>query len=414
MACIAVSALLVSCQSTYTPESTLILSESPSSSATIAVTASVPAPTDAPALTLWLPAAFRPDSNSSGGRVFQDRIAAFEKMHPGITVSVRIKDSAGTGGMLDSLAAASAAAPGALPDLVALDQSNFRAAAIKGLIYPLEKLLPPNAWDRDYPYALSMITVGNLRYGLPFAGDAMILADTQAAGAGPETWEQTAARTSPVFFPLGDSRSLFLFFGYYAAGGTAFGSPNDGALQADPLEKELAWLAALQKKDVLSARSLQIDSFENAFRALQNYGEASASLYSLTSLSKGFSMSYLPTPDGSGFSLATGWSWAVAAADPVRRARAAGLMLWLSDPTFLAEWTQAQGVLPATQDILALWPASMRRDFAAGISEQALAFPEDEISNSFGPVISKAAHEVLANAMDPAKAASEASQVAGP
>jgi ABC-type glycerol-3-phosphate transport system substrate-binding protein len=339
---------------------------------------------------------------------------AYKALHPGAAISVRIKDSTGSGGMRDSLAAAAAAAPGGLPDLVALDQSNLRAAAIKGLIYPLEGLLPGSAWKDCYPYALSMAAIGTLRYGLPFAGDAMVLADTLPSGAGPETWEQTVSRGSPVFFPLGDSRSLFLFFGYYAAGGVPLRSLADAGILAEPLERELTWLAALQEHDVLSPRSVQIDSFENAFLALQNYGEGSATLYSLTSQGTGFSIGYLPTPDGKRFSLATGWAWAVATEDPVRRARAAGLMLWLSDPEFLAQWSQALRVLPATRAALAQWPPSAGRVFVEALSEAAIAFPEDEISNSFGPVFSKAAREVLSEGIPPSVAAAEAAQAGNP
>jgi hypothetical protein len=46
--------------------------------------------------------------------------------------------------------------------------------------------------------------------------------------------------------------------------------------------------------------------------------------------------------------------------------------------------------------------------------EQALAFPEAEISYSYGPIFSKAAREVLASGASPNDAASEAAQVANP
>jgi ABC-type glycerol-3-phosphate transport system substrate-binding protein len=371
-------------------------------------------PTDVPSLTLWLPPIFRPDSNSPGGKILQDRIDAFIKLHSEVSVTIRIKDSSGSGGMRDSLAAAAAAAPGGLPDLVALDQSNLRAAAIKRLIYPLENLLPADAWAEEYPYALTMIEIGALRYGLPCAGDAMVLVDTLPSGAEPETWDQTVSRVRPIFFPLGDSRSLFLFFGYYAAGGVAFHSLTDAGILADPFVRELTWLAALQEHNILSPRSLQIDSFENAFLEGQNYGEASAAMYSLAARGKGFSIGYLPTPDGKRFSLATGWAWAVASPDPVRRARAAGLMEWLSDPDFLAQWSEALAVLPASRVALAKWPPSAQRNFVEGLSEQALAFPEDEISNSYGPVFSKAVREVLSNGVPPSLAAAEAAQAANP
>jgi ABC-type glycerol-3-phosphate transport system substrate-binding protein len=159
---------------------------------------------------------------------------------------------------------------------------------------------------------------------------------------------------------------------------------------------------------------MQIDSLENAFLALQNYGEASAALYSLASQAKGISIGYLPTPDGKRFSLATGWAWAIATEEPVRRSQAAGLMLWLSDPEFIAGWSQALRVLPAARAALAQWPASAQRIFIADLSEAAVAFPEDEISNSFGPVFSKAAREVLSDGIPPATAADEAAQRVSP
>jgi hypothetical protein len=87
-------------------------------------------------------------------------------------------------------------------------------------------------------------------------------------------------------------------------------------------------------------------------------------------------------------------------------------MLWLSDPEFIAQWSQALRVLPAAWAALALWPPSAQRIFVEGISEEALAFPEDEISNSFGPVFSKAAREVLSDGIPPSEAAAEAAQAA--
>jgi ABC-type glycerol-3-phosphate transport system substrate-binding protein len=413
-AILAAAAGLVSCQSGPGPTAAVSTEASPVSSPTAEATGSGNPTAVTPVITLWLPPVFRPDLNSPGGKILQDRIDAYKALHPGVMLSIRIKDSTGSGGMRDSLAAAAAAAPDALPDLVALDQSNLRAAAIKGLVYPLDGFLPAANWDDGYPYARSMAGIGASRYGFFFAGDAMVFADTLPANLEPETWDQTLSRVGPVFFPLGDSRSLFLFFGYYAAGGTPLHSLADAGIRADPLEKELTWLAELQARDVLSLRCVQIDSFDNAFLALQNYNEASAAMFSLASQGKGISIGYLPTPDGKRFSLATGWAWAIATDDPDRGARAAGLMRWLSDPEFLAQWSRALRMLPATRTALGLWPKNALRVFAEGISEEAFAFPEDEISNSFGPVFSKAAREVLSDGVAPAVAAAEAAQVANP
>ena len=47
-------------------------------------------------------------------------------------VEVRLKEAAGTGGLLKSLSAASAAAPLAMPAVVALSRPDLEAAALKG------------------------------------------------------------------------------------------------------------------------------------------------------------------------------------------------------------------------------------------------------------------------------------------
>ncbi|MBN1439174.1 MAG: extracellular solute-binding protein [Anaerolineales bacterium] len=361
-------------------------------------------------LTLWLPPAFRPDSSSAGGKALAERIEAYEARNPGVQVVVRIKAASGAGGLRDSLAVAAAAAPGALPDLVALDQSNLRAAAIKNLIHPLDGLLPSQTWDSHYAYAKNMVVIDDLRYGLPFSGDALILASTAVPYSEPERWDSLENWTAPVFLPLGDSRALFLFYGYYAAGGIQILSSTDGEILQEPFARELSWLRSMAEYELLSPRSLQIDSFEGAFLAIESIAECAATLYSVVSHNTDYFMTYLPTPDGSRFSLATGWAWTLATADPMRRIKAADLILWLTDPEFLAEWSQAQGVLPASSEAVALWPPGNERELAAGVSGPALPFPDDEISAFIGPIFSKAVRKVLVEGATPEEAAREAAE----
>ncbi len=404
------SAFAVSCQSLPGITASAVPSDSPTITQTLYETA-LPTPTvEITTLTLWLPPIFRSDSNSPGGNAFNKRIEAYEELHPGMNVVVRIKAATGAGGLRDSLAVAAAAAPGALPDLVALDQSNLRAAAIKSLIFPLDGLLPSDSWNSVFSYAKAMVVIDDLHYGLPFSGDALILASTVVPYPEPERWGATGIWTKPIFLPLGDSRALFLFYGYYAAGGSQILSSTNAEIQQEPLAQELAWLAAMQADELLAPRSLQIDSFEGSFLAIENIGECSATLYSIVAKNGDYFMSYLPTPEGAKFSLATGWAWAIATYDPARQGKAADLMLWLSDPQFLSEWAQAQGVLPPSNTAIELWPSSVQKRLAAGISEQAFAFPDDEISAFAGPVLSKAVRRVLMEGISPADAAQEAAK----
>jgi multiple sugar transport system substrate-binding protein len=375
----------------------------------------IPMPTtDLSSLTIWLPPAFRSDSNSPAGEILNQRIEAYEAAHPGQYVVVRIKAAAGAGGLRDSLAAAAAAAPSALPDLVALDQANLHAAAIKGLIQPLYGGLPAEAWDAYFPYARSIVMVGDQGYGIPFAGDAIVLAGTQMPYPSPQRWADSGEWTNPIFAPLADSRALFLFFGYYAAGGTPMISAADARIDPAPLARALSWLLAMQTDAVLTPRSLQLDSFESSFLAIESVGDCTVTLYSVVSKASDYFIGYLPTPEGEAFTLSTGWSWTVATPDPARRVLAAELMLWLSDPEFLAAWSAAQGVLPVTRSALELWSEGARRDFIAGISERALPFPNDEILVFAGPIFSKAARRVLLDGILPFDSAQEAEQAIHP
>jgi ABC-type glycerol-3-phosphate transport system substrate-binding protein len=404
----------VSCRPIADPAGTVTSAESatpfPPSSATI-----LPTPEAAVSgLTVWLPPAFRSDNDSAAGNILQARITAFEEMNPDFTVTVRIKAASGAGGLRDSLAAAAAAAPGSMPDLIALDQSNLHAAAIKSLIRPIDEYVPASGWDSLFPYARSLATIGDLHYGLPFAGDAIVLAGTQVPFSEPQLWAQTIDWTGPVFLPLGDSRAAFHFFGYFAAGGKPMASMTDVVIDPVPLEKELSWLLSLREHSLLAERSLQLDSFESSLQAIGTYGESAVTLFSIVSRSNDLYVTYLPTPEGKRFSLATAWAWAVSALDPARAAKAAELMLWLSDPNFLAEWSRAQGVFPTERAAVDLWPPDVTRVLANGISEEALMFPDDEVTAFVGPVLAKAARRVLIDGWTPADAAQEAAKAIRP
>ncbi|MBN2086566.1 MAG: extracellular solute-binding protein [Anaerolineales bacterium] len=402
------------CQSNLGGTGTENPGETPAATPLPVETAAAMPTADLSALTLWVPPAFRSDGNSPAGELLNRRIDAYEALHPGITVVVRIKAANGDGGLRDSLSAASAAAPGSMPDLVALDQSNLHAAAIKELIHPLDGLLPADAWDSYFPYARSMVTVDGHMFGVPFAGDAIILAGTLMPYPAPRRWTDTGNWTSPMFAPLADSRALFLFFGYYAAGGTPLLSVADTRIEPEALARTLAWLQAMQEGGVLNPRSLQLESFESAFLAIESVGDCAVTLYSIVSKASDYYIGHMPTPEGEAFSLSTGWAWAVATSDPDRQIIAADLMTWLTDPEFLAEWSATQGVLPPARPAMEQWASGARRDLASSISESSFVFPDDEILVFAGPVFSKAARRVLLDGISPADSAQEAAKAIHP
>jgi ABC-type glycerol-3-phosphate transport system substrate-binding protein len=360
------------------------------------------------ALTLWLPPIFRPDGSTPGSEILRQRIADFEATHPGVTVTVRLKAVSGSGGLRDSLSMAAAAAPGSLPDVVALDQPNLRAAALKGLIFPLDSLILQETAAGLYPYAEAITKLDSGIFGRPFAGDAVVLGSFQASSPEGEAWPDSVSWGGNLFLPLADSRSLFLFFGYYAAGGLPPASVATAGIQPEPLERELTWLRELWDAGVLSPESMELDTPEATLVKIQRFDQRAISSYSSLSRKENFYANYPPTPEGARYTLATCWSWSIATPDANRQRKAAELLQWLSAPEFLAAWSSAQGFLPVSSEVLADWPAGREKDLAAGLSEHAAPYPSEEISAALGPVLSQAARRVLIEGSLPADAALEA------
>ena len=90
-----------------------------------------------------MPPEFDPASSKPAGKILQSRLGEFTNRRPGVRIEVRVKETSGTGGLLDSLTTASAAAPQALPDLVALPRPELETAALKGLLHPFRDLSTP-------------------------------------------------------------------------------------------------------------------------------------------------------------------------------------------------------------------------------------------------------------------------------
>src|SRR3989337_2404198 len=79
-------------------------------------------------------------TRSPGGDLLQARLVEFSGLHRGVRIEARVKALTGPGGLLDSLSAANAAAPLAMPDLILLPRALLETAALKGLLHPVDRL----------------------------------------------------------------------------------------------------------------------------------------------------------------------------------------------------------------------------------------------------------------------------------
>ncbi len=124
---------------------------------------------------VWLPPQLNPSNGTPAGNLLKTRLDEFSAAHPGLRLEVRVKAESGPAGLLESLAAARQAAPSALPDLIALPYRDMESAATKGLIYPLDNLTGVLAGSDWYDYAHQLAQSQDATFGLPFAGDALVL-----------------------------------------------------------------------------------------------------------------------------------------------------------------------------------------------------------------------------------------------
>jgi ABC-type glycerol-3-phosphate transport system substrate-binding protein len=346
--------------------------------------------------------------------MLNQRLQDFSRLNGGVQVLVRVKASSGPGGLIDSLAAASAAAPAALPSVVALSRSDLEVAALKGLIFPLDgvsMMIDETDW---YEYARQLAMVQGATFALPFAGDALVVAYRPADVAViPTDWPSIFRLGQPLAFPAGDPQSLFVLSLYQMVGGAVEDAQRRPMLEPDKFSQVLQMLADGEKRGVFP---YWLSQYETNGQVWQSYrdGRVNAlvtwvSNY-LTSLPPDTTAVPVPKINETSMSLATGWGWAIADPDLERRALSIKLAEYLSQGDFLAKWTEAAGYLPTRPSTLAAWSNQSLKTLLSPVAISAQARPTVEQLSSLGPVMKEATLKVLKKENDPTQAAKAASE----
>jgi hypothetical protein len=366
-----------------------------------------------------MPPFLAPTEATRAGLLLAARLEAFEAAHPGAKVQVRTKEVEGSAGLLETLQAASAVAPATLPDLVALSPGELTAAAQSELIVPYPEPLPPPAEGEWFPFALESATVGDVRFGVPSAGEADVLVyDVAAYGRAPADWSTIVGGPAPFLFPAADPRAAFSLAQYLAAGGELAGSQAQPAIDPAVLEEVLTFYGSAYSAGVLPLISRQYESSqetEAAFAGRRAVAAVASLAHWMADPRPGSAATALPTRDGGGAVLARAWSWSLVTEDPEARAFAVELVEWLSEPDFLGDWTHALGSLPPNAAALEVWPPGPPTTLVHQLVQVARPAPPRATSDLVGPAIRKAVDAVLTGALTPQTAALQAStEVAGP
>lgn len=369
---------------------------------------------DAHRLIVWLPPALDPAADTAAGKLLKSQLDAFAAENPGLEVVVRVKAPGGPGGLLASLSSASAAAPGALPSLVALTRSDLEVAALKGLVQPMDGLTD-FAQDNDwFPYARNLAQIQGSIFGLPYGGDALLLLYRPVRlGPPPASWDAVFQLGQPLAFPAADPQEFFTLLLYQGLGGAVEDEQRRPMLQQDVLVKALTLYSDGAQQGVFP---FWLSTLQNDQQAWQAYRDQRAQ-WLVTWSSAYFeetpvdsAITALPAPGNEAFTLATGWVWALAEPRPEQRALAVKLADRLVESGFLAKWGAAADLLPVRPSGLAGWHDESLRSVLSQVAQAAHVRPSNDLMVSLSPALEIATLQVIKRENDPTQAAQAAAQ----
>jgi ABC-type glycerol-3-phosphate transport system substrate-binding protein len=318
----------------------------------------------------------------------------------------------GAGGLLDTLTTASAAAPLALPDLVALPRPVLETAALKGLLHPYDDFIDPPDDTDWFDYASRLERLQDSQFGLAFAGDALVLVyRTESVPEPPTDLASLLQAAGPLAFPAADPQALFTLALYQSAGGIILDDVGRPVLEKDALERIFSLYHQAAQLELFPFWLTQFQSDAQAWQAFLD-GQASmvitwASRY-LQTLPTGSAAAPIPTALGEDFTLGTGWVWALSGAHPDRQRAAAQLAAFLSEAAFLGEWTQATGYLPPRPSALTIWEDAEQEALIRRVSLSTHLYPSADVLPALATPLVEGTTNMLKLQGDPSSAAQAA------
>jgi ABC-type glycerol-3-phosphate transport system substrate-binding protein len=410
--------LLAACGATTTAAPEAVSSPTPSATPT-KEPESVATPSTR-VLTLWLAPTFAPNQETPAGAILADHLATFESQHPGVTIDVRIKSRNGPGSLLETLTAASVAAPSTMPDLITLDTDALADAAGSGLLISLDGSIELPTEPEWYAYALSSLRFDSSTVGIPFAGETNMLAfRTDLYPSAPRRIETLLAEGHSFQFPAGDPNARFTLAQYLAVAGTLTDSDGNVYLDAEILSDVLSFYQTAIEANVLPLTVRQWTDTTQTWAEIQANRAGSAvaplSLFIQEHDPERLNGAPLPTSTDTGVALAQTWSWGLVAKNDELDQTQVELLSHLMDPVFLGPWTQALGLLPPNGSTLAAWSEGPDSALVSSLVTVTRPLPPRSERNAVAGALLDAVEAVLTGALSPADAAQAAAEaVAAP
>ncbi len=361
---------------------------------------------------IWVPPQMDPAADTPSGKLLKARLDQFSRLHDELVIEVRVKAVTGPAGLLDSLTTTSAAAPLALPDLVALPRESLEAAALKGMLQAVETLDDPVDDTGWYEYARQLVKVQDIAYGLPICGDALVLVyRTSEIEQPPATWEDILGLTTPFVFPAADQQALFPLAMYASQDGYLKDEDGRPFMDAGKLSQVLTLLANAEERGVMPYWLTQYQDDEQVWKAFQdkeaNLVVAWLSDY-LRELPDEAGFAPLPVEKDQYYTLADGWVWALSSIQIDNRELRTELAKFLSESQFILTYAEALGCLPPYQTNLMPADSPDQALIIDQVAQSARLIPSTDILINLGSPIQQAVMQVLKNQAEPDLAAQKA------
>lgn len=358
-------------------------------------------------LTIWLPPAFDVAGGNLAANLLQNRLADFSEQHPQVRIETRVKAEDGTGGMLDSLLAAQAAAPLAQPDLVLLPHIQLQDAVQSGVLHPLGEPSNDNDAHDWYPFAQQMVNVDGQSYAIPFAADALVVAFRPTAVSDvPQNWSALLEARQPLALAVADQWGQFSI-AELAALHLKEGTASEFAFSQDDLLQLFDFYSSAQARSVFPFWLTQYQTYDQSWQAFTEGRVPMVVCWT----SKVFDSrnvdtlgAPLPTQSGEAFTLVKGWVLAISTPYAERTELVTELAEFLTTPEFIAQWSAAAGLLPPRASSLAAWAPDARQALASQIVSDAVALPPKATLELWGQPLADAMVGILKQELTPQEA----------
>lgn len=376
------------------------------------------------ALVVWAPAYLVPTADTSGGAALLDQIAAFDEAHPAIPVEFYAKGTSGPGSILSYLRTAPPVAPGVLPDAVLLSRESLIVAAREQLIVPIGGLIDAELLAGLYPVAVELGTVDNTLVGLPYVLEVEHAVYRESLfSSPPDSFDAVLDSSVPFLFPAGPQTTVnhTLLLQYMAAGGRLADEAGTPTVDAAALREVLTFYQQAHASGVIDPVLFQIVDPMETWIAYRDRAAGFSMVTSRLYLAEReqaratTGLSWLPTPRGQAFTLATGWSWAIVTTDPERQEQAIELIHHLMEPVNQGTFTRAASWLPSHRSALTVWGSGdPYASFGNTLLMNAAPVPDASLQTAVGPALQAALEDVLLNGVQPVQAANLAAQTVNP